>query len=192
MKPSGPAYGPCRSFAQPVSVPPLNHSSRLSATPSPSVSVSFQMLGGAETYSEPSKNSAPSGNIMWSAKTVRLSNLPSPSVSSRRTMRCGFSSSCSFTAALEPEDSATYNRPSSSNEATIGRSINGGAAASSIEKPGGTFGIGGADGALAAASIGSDCELIDAIHTMSKKGNRRDILLTPLTSAMISGVYLDE
>src|SRR4051794_6851785 len=148
------------------------------------------MLGGAETYSEPSKNSAPSGNIMWSAKTVRLSNLPSPSVSSRRTMRCGFSSSCSFTAALEPEDSATYKRPSSSNEATIGRSISGGAAASSIEKPAGTFGIGGVDGALSAARIASECELIDAIHTISKNGNRQAMLDTPLNSAIISGVYL--
>ena len=49
----GPGYGPCRSLAQPVSVLPWNHSTRWSATPSPSVSVSFQMLGGAATYSEP-------------------------------------------------------------------------------------------------------------------------------------------
>src|SRR4051794_38229897 len=97
---------------------------------------------------------------MWSANTTRLSNLPSPSVSSRRTMRCGFNSSCFCTGSFEPEDSATYSRPSSSNDATIGRSTSGGPAASSIEKPSGTFGSGGELGVGSAAKIVLETEII--------------------------------
>src|SRR3954451_7559618 len=126
---------------------------------------------------------------MWSANTVRLSNLPSPFVSSRRTMRWGFSSSCCLTAALEPEDSATYSLPSSSNDATIGRSMSGGAAASSIVKPGGTFGSGGADEAFSAALI--KLEFAMAIIAKMEKKFRCAILQTPVKLRIdFPGVYM--
>src|SRR5436190_10760050 len=74
-------------------------------------------------------------------------------------MRCGFSSSCFCTGSFEPDDSATYSRPSSSNEATIGRSTSGGPAASSIENPSGTFGSGGEGDTLSAAEIALATEI---------------------------------
>src|SRR3954453_10847183 len=107
MYPSGPGYGPCRSFAQPVSVFPSNQISSLSATPSSLVSVNFQMCGGAATYSEPFSHIAPSGNITFGTNTVDLSYTPSPRVLSRRTMRCGFVFTCSATFAFEPDESQT-------------------------------------------------------------------------------------
>src|SRR5262245_30323477 len=96
------------------------------------------MLGGAATYSEPACHITPSGNIIRSAKTVLLSKWPSPSASSRRTMRCGFFWSCSCTLSLEPDESATYSRPCPSKSATIGRLTSGGPATSSTSKPAGS------------------------------------------------------
>ena len=129
----------------------------------------------------------PSGNIMWSANTVRLSNLPSPSVSSSRTMRCGFSSSCFCTGSFEPDDSATYSRPSSSNEATIGRSTSGGPAASSIENPLGTFGRGGELGALSAARIDRPTE--DRCQKTGEKQGPNRHAATPTTLCDVSLEY---
>src|SRR5206468_484116 len=115
-----------------------NHSSRTSATPSLLVSANFQMLGGAATYTEPSYHKHPSGNISLSANTMVLSKRPSPSVSSRRTNRCGLSWSCFSGLSFEPEESTTYNRPWSSKEPYTGRSASGGPATNSTSKPSGT------------------------------------------------------
>src|SRR6185436_11124753 len=109
------------SLAQPVSVPPLNHSSRLSATPSLSVSVNFQILGGPATYTEPLCQRQPCGNITLSANTTDLSKRPSPLVSSRHSKRADGSLSCSNGFAFEPDESVTNNRPRSSKLALTGR-----------------------------------------------------------------------
>ena len=62
-----------------------------SATPSSSVSVSFQMLGGEATKSEPSCQAPPIGKVILSANTVDLSNLPSLSVSDSIRIELGAS-----------------------------------------------------------------------------------------------------
>jgi len=76
-----------------------------------------------------------SGNIILSAKTVALSKTPLPLVSSRRMMRCVGFLSWTSGFSFEPDESATYSRPRSSKDATMGRSTRGGPATRSIVKP---------------------------------------------------------
>ena len=88
-------------------------------------------------YTAPSCQTTPCGNVILSANTVLWSKRPSPSVSS--SMRISAADFCSAPARqIQPAESATYSRPRSSNQASIGCSTSGGPAASSTVKPGGT------------------------------------------------------
>ena len=62
---------------------PSSTRSRMSALSSPSVSLRNIRSGAWATRTPPLENSKPVGQCRWSAKTVILSALPSPSVSSR-------------------------------------------------------------------------------------------------------------
>jgi len=105
--------------------------SRLSATPSLSVSCNRQMFGGEATYSAPSCHNAPCGKVILSAKIVEWSKRPSPSRSSSRRMKFGNCSSNSFDRRLSPALSAMNKRPRSSKQAIIGCLTSGGPAATS-------------------------------------------------------------
>ena len=66
---------------------PVTTTSRMSALPSPSMSLRKRMSGALATQTPPDPTAIPDGMFKPSAKTVNLSALPSPSVSSRTLTR---------------------------------------------------------------------------------------------------------
>ena len=122
-----------------MSVLPLNHSTRWSATPSPSVSVSFQMLGGAATYSEPSNHIVPSGNIILSAKTVRLVELAVAVGVLEAHDAVRLLLELLLDLVVGARRVGDVQPALSSNAAVIGRSTSGGPAIRSIVNPSGTL-----------------------------------------------------
>src|SRR5690349_2931691 len=99
-----PPLTPCSRLSRPQRRPftllsvtpktnPVKYTSRWSATPSPLVSFRKRISGGAVTKTPPFHGAIEVGKLRSLAKTVDLSALPSPLVSSsRRMVPPGFSS----------------------------------------------------------------------------------------------------
>ena len=107
-------------------------SSFVSAFKSPFVSFISQRFGGSPTSTPWSSTLSARGITSPSAKTVRLSILPSPFVSSRTTTRLiGSRESRPDMSGRNAGVSSTHSRPSASKSITIGDSISGSDATSS-------------------------------------------------------------